>query len=137
VIGKILTNLYSIKPISATRRIAAVEEILQDLKNWRAELTRFLDVDKFSTSFLIPLFQRQRNVLNLTYWHAVILSHRPFVLGSLARLSQPTKGDVRCEDARTEDTLKECLDAAMNTVNTINEITESRQFFRAFWVCLN
>jgi hypothetical protein len=25
----------------------------------------------------------------------------------------------------------------MNTVNTINEITESRQFFRAFWVCLN
>lgn len=113
-----------------------MEEISRDLRNWRAELARFLDVDKFSTSFLIPLFQRQRNVLNLTYWHAVILSHRPFVLGSLARLSQRNKGDARYEDARTEDTLKECLDAAMNTVNTINEITESRQFYRAFWVCL-
>ncbi|CRG87099.1 Sugar transporter STL1 [Talaromyces islandicus] len=134
VIGKILSNLYSIKPISATRRMSAVEEISRDLRNWRAELARFLDVDKFSTSFLIPLFQRQRNVLNLTYWHAVILSHRPFVLGSLARLSQRNKGGVRYEDARTEDTLKECLDAAMNTVNTINEITENRQFYRAFWV---
>jgi hypothetical protein len=35
-----------------------------------------------------------------------------------------------------EKNLKECIDAAMNTVNTISEITESRQLFRAFWVCL-
>lgn len=84
--------------------------------------------------FLIPIIQRQRNVLNLTYWHTVILAHRPFVFNSLARLSHQNERECGYEDAPTEECLKECLDAAMNTVNTINEITESGQFFRAFWV---
>ncbi|KAJ5621141.1 hypothetical protein N7510_005125 [Penicillium lagena] len=134
IISKILSNLYSIKPIPAARRIAAMKEISKDLSNWRAELARFLDVDNFSTSFLIPLFQRQRNVLNLTYWHAVILLHRPFVLSSLSQISQQNKRNAAYKDAPTDESLKECLDAAMKTVNTINEITESHQLFRAFWI---
>lgn len=122
--------------MSASDRASAVEQISKDLYQWHSELSRFLDVDIYSTSFLISIFQRQRNVLNLTYWHAIILTHRPFVLSTLARLSQNGRDYAMQEDAQTGKNLKECIDAAMNTVNTISEITESRQLFRAFWVCL-
>lgn len=71
----------------------------------------------------------------MTYWHAIILTHRPSVLSNFARLSQRSKKDSH--DILHEESLKKCLDAAMMTVNTISEITESHQFFRAFWVCLN
>ncbi|KAJ5984707.1 hypothetical protein N7481_006806 [Penicillium waksmanii] len=128
-------NLYSVKPVPASDRASAVEQISKDLHQWRSELSRFLDVDIYSTSFLISIFQRQRNVLNLTYWHAIILTHRPFVLRTLARLSQNGRDNAIQEGAQTGKNLKECIDAAMNTVNTISEITESRQLFRAFWVC--
>ena len=136
IISKILTKLYSIKPTSATRRAAAVKEISKDLSDWRAELSRFLDMDSFNTWFLVPLFRRQRNVLNLTYWHAVILTRRPVVLSNFACLSQRKRGDGRGQDSTNDESLGECLDAAMKTVDTINEITEKRQLFRAFWVRL-
>lgn len=100
-----------------------------------------MDIDSFNTWFLVPLFRRQRNVLNLTYWHAVILTRRPVVLSNFARLSQQGKrDDNRGQDSTNEESLGECLDAAMKMVDTINEITEGRQLFRAFWVrlsCLN
>lgn len=124
------------RPVSAIEKTNAVEQISTDLHAWRSELGRFLNVDIYSTSFLISIFQRQRNVLNLTYWHAIILTHRPFILTNLARLSGNSMNEAVHEDARTEENLKECIDAAMNTVNTISEITERRQLFRAFWVCL-
>lgn len=131
-----MSTLYSVKPLSAMDRTRAVEQISQDLHEWRSELSRFLDVDIYSTSFLISIFQRQRNVLNLTYWHAIILTHRSFVLSNLIRLPQSEGIYSAADDPRTEANLEECLDAAMRTVNTISEITESRQLFRAFWVCL-
>lgn len=86
-------------------------------------------------SFFIPIFQRQRNVLNLTYWHAMILTHRPYVLNNFARLSRRDGGNNLSNDDPKGSSLEKCLDASMKTVNTINEITGSRQLFRAFWVC--
>ncbi|RYO92581.1 hypothetical protein DL766_008737 [Monosporascus sp. MC13-8B] len=133
IISKILRDLYSIKPISASCRAVRTQRISKDLSDWRVELARFLDADVFSTSLLIPIFQRQRNVLNLTYWHAIILTHRPFVLRDFARLSQ--QGGSACnENPQTEESMQQCLMAAMNTVNTIDDITKNRQMFRAFWI---
>ncbi|KIX01896.1 uncharacterized protein Z518_07835 [Rhinocladiella mackenziei CBS 650.93] len=133
IISKILRDLYSIKPISANRRAVLTERYSKDLSDWRAELARFLDADYFSTSLLIPIFQRQRNVLNLTYWHAIILTHRPFVLSNFARLSQQRR-NAALEDPQTEKSEQQCLMAAMNTVNTIDDIIQNRQMFRAFWI---
>jgi hypothetical protein len=112
------------------------EEISKDLSDWRVELARFLDADFFGSSLLIPIVQRQRNVLNLTYWHAIILTHRPFLLGNFARLSQQA-GDSNHESLQTERSVQQCLMAAMNIVNTIDAATQSGQMFRAFWVRLN
>jgi len=109
------------------------QAISKELSNWRAELSRFLDADALSTSLLIPIFQRQRNVLNLTYWHAIILTHRPFLLSNFANLSQEG-ASAGNEHPQTEESIQQCLLAAMNIVNTIDDITQNRQMFRAFWV---
>ncbi|KAL1899117.1 hypothetical protein Sste5346_003039 [Sporothrix stenoceras] len=127
IINRLLRSLYSIKPISADKRAALAAQIADDLTNWRSDLARFLDADLFSISQLIPIFQRQRNVLNLTYWHAVILTYRPFVLHN-GDVSSTTDGPT------ADEKVQKCLSAAMNIANTIREIVESRQLTAAFWI---
>ncbi len=86
-------------------------------------------------SLVIPIFQRQRNVLNLTYWHAIILTHRPFVLSNFAGLSRKTWSTSNdTSQAQIEESVQQCLIAAMNIVNTIDDITRNQQIYRAFWV---
>ncbi|KAK7429404.1 hypothetical protein QQZ08_003996 [Neonectria magnoliae] len=135
-INKIVRDLYSIKPISASRRSVLTERISKDLSDWRVEFSRFLDADFFGTSLVVPIFQRQRNVLNLTYWHAIILTYRPFVLSSLARLSRRGASAASEEDAQAQDeeSVRQCLVAAMDTVKTMDDMTQSRQMFGAFWI---
>ncbi|KAL5366239.1 fungal-specific transcription factor domain-containing protein [Aspergillus floccosus] len=134
IIGTILRNLYSIQPVSESRRAAAVKTISKDLTEWRAELAWFLDAHLFSTSLLIPIFQRQRNVLNLTYWQAIILTHRPFVLRNFGRLSQQDQTSFAYKSPQAEQSVKQCLHAAMKTVEIMDDISQNRQLFRALWI---
>lgn len=129
----ILRDIYSIKPISVSRRACLIGKASKDLMDWRVELAQFLDPDYLNASLLIPIYQRQRNVLNLTYWHALILAYRPFVLSNFTRHAQHSRGGG-VHDLQTEESVQQCLKAAMNTVNTIDQITLNRQMFRAFWV---
>jgi hypothetical protein len=134
IISSILRSLYSIKPVSAGRRADETRRISQELADWRAELSRFLDADFFSTSLLVPIFQRQRNVLNLTYWHAIILTHRQCLLNNFAHIAPQHKA-AGGENPHTKESVIACLSAAMDTMSTINDMTESGQMFQAFWVC--
>ncbi|KAL3469508.1 fungal-specific transcription factor domain-containing protein [Aspergillus californicus] len=134
IISRILRDMYSIKPVSETRRAEAVKTISRDLTIWRAELAWFLDSDVLSAALIMPIFQRQRNVLNLTYWHSIILTHRPFVLSNFARLSQQGPYHAQSQNSQTEESTRHCLNAAMKTVNIIDEITQNRQLFRALWI---
>ncbi|KAL5044124.1 hypothetical protein BDW71DRAFT_209534 [Aspergillus fruticulosus] len=152
IISRILRELYSIRPISDSRRLSAVQSISKDLGAWRSELAWFLDADVLSASLIMPVFQRQRNVLNLTYWHSIILTHRPFVLGNFARVQddRPSRGgagaggsQVRVQvgsgvgiavAAQTQESIKQCLNAAMKIVDIIDEITQNRQLLRALWI---
>ena len=100
-------------------------------------MNTFLDSENFNASLFLPIVQRQRNVLNLTYWHAVILTHRPFLLSNSHgdRLAKDSVDDILLtEDAQTERSIQQCLDSAMNTVRVINQMTQSRQMYRAFWI---
>ncbi|KAH8655455.1 fungal-specific transcription factor domain-containing protein, partial [Xylariales sp. PMI_506] len=132
IICKLLRTLYSIKPISTTRRISLTQIISTELDDWRSELSWFLDADHFRTSFLVPIFQRQRNVLNLTYWHAVILTNRPFLLSNFEHSWQGRTASDR--QSQHEESIQKCLAAAMHTVNAINDITLDRQMIPAFWI---
>ena len=132
--SKIVRDLYSIKSISASRRSILTERISKNLSDWRVELSRFLDADFSTASLSVPLYQRQRNVLNFTYWHAIILTYRPFLLNNFARSSRRGSGNTGSEDIDTEECVRQCLTASMNTVNTIDEISTTQGMFRAFWV---
>lgn len=135
---RIIRQLYPLRPIAKNRRNALTLEISKDLTDWRSDLTFFLDTENFSASLFLPIVQRQRNVLNLTYWHAVTLTHRPFLLSSFkadhhteAQVDQPPLRD----DDQVEQSINRCLESAMNTVRVIDQMTQSRQMYRAFWVC--
>ncbi|KAG5781750.1 hypothetical protein H9Q73_004631 [Fusarium xylarioides] len=133
IIGQILRGLYSVKPISISRRLEETQIVSKALADWRAEFSQFLDADYFSTSFLVPIVQRQRNVLNLTYWHAIILTHRQAVLNNFARISRQNRRGSE-NDAATQESVQRCLEAAIQTVGLIDEMTDNGQMFRAFWV---
>jgi hypothetical protein len=92
--SKVLSSLYSIIPISTLSQVASVQEISKDLSEWRADLAKFLEVDVMSTSLFLPIFQRQQNVLNMTYLQAMILTHHPYVLTSFTRLPRRSKKDI-------------------------------------------
>ncbi|KAL4888505.1 fungal-specific transcription factor domain-containing protein [Aspergillus ambiguus] len=134
IIGRILRNLYSIRPVSQNHRLNTVRTISRDLSDWRAELAWFLDADILNTSLLLPIFQRQRNVLNLTYWQAIILTHRPFVLSNFVRLSQQAQANSTHDNAQTEESVGQCLNASLKTVDIINDISENHQLVRALWI---
>lgn len=131
----ILRDLYSIRPSSFSNRCALAAKYSQNLKQWRAELSQFLD-DGINMALLIPIFQRQRNVLNLAYWHAMILTHRPFLLSNFARLQRNGKSRRRSVPHKDQagDSVQACLDAAMHVVDTVNDLIQAGQLFRAFWV---
>ncbi|KAJ0162112.1 Activator of stress, partial [Colletotrichum tanaceti] len=147
IVSMILRDLYSIRPSSFSNRCALAAKYSQNLKHWRAEMSQFLD-DGVNTALLIPIFQRQRNVLNLAYWHAMILTHRPFLLSNFARLQRSGNGgggggnsgsgkgrrrSVPPHKDQTEESVHACLDAAMHVVDTVNDLIQAGQLFRAFW----
>lgn len=100
-------------------------------------MNTFLDSENFNASLFLPIVQRQRNVLNLTYWHAVILTYRPFLLNN-SHGDRPAEGSVddtsSTGDAQAERNVQQCLDSAMHTVKVIDQMSQSRQMYRAFWI---
>ncbi|KFX98813.1 hypothetical protein O988_04180 [Pseudogymnoascus sp. VKM F-3808] len=132
IISKILRDLYSIRPPSTADRCAFTAEYSKSLKAWRADTSFFLDGQNINTAMLIPIFGRQRNVLNLAYWHTIVLTHRPFLLSNFTQLQHNSYGREMHKD-ETSQNIKECLDAAMNIVNTVNNLIQSSMMFQAFW----
>lgn len=138
IISVILRDLYSIKPVSVSRRTALAAKHTSALKEWRKEISYFLDVTGISASFMKPIYQRQKNVLNFAYWHAMILTNRPFLLSNFARLQRagPHSSDA-AQRSRTNPNVQECLQAAMNIVETVNGLFQADQMFRGYWVSCN
>lgn len=136
IIASILRGLYSIKPISSDRRNMLIERVSKELSDWRVSISIFLDTDRNKLASQPTIVQRQRNVVNLTYWHAIILTYRPFVLENFLH---SVRGDgIHGQEETTSDdeSVQQCLGAALNTTKTIDEMTKHKQMFRAFWVCV-
>ena len=138
IISHILRDLYALRTPSLPTRVALTAKYSDELVSWRKNLSRFLDADGIDTSLLIPLFQRQRNVLNLAYYHALILVYRPFLLSNFASLNTQSRRSSGAPDTLDmEKNVAGCLDAAINVTLIVNELAEGRQIFRAFWVCVS
>ncbi|USP82889.1 hypothetical protein yc1106_10163 [Curvularia clavata] len=121
-----------------TERITHTAKYMKELKSWRSDMSSFLDMDVSNAAPLILIFQRQRNVLNLAYWHAVILTNRPLLLTNFARLTSCTRRwQVQLNERRAQidESITECLNAAMKIVGIVDGLVQAKQLFRAFWRC--
>ncbi|KAM5376388.1 hypothetical protein ACJZ2D_005442 [Fusarium nematophilum] len=136
ILSGILSDVYSIQSITITQRFAHTEKYMKELKSWRSDMSGFLDQHGSNAAPLILIYQRQRNVLNLAYWHTVILTNRPLLLTNFARLTSGTQRwqlDQNERRAQIDEAILECLNAAMEIVGIVDALIQSKQLFRAFW----
>jgi hypothetical protein len=131
IVSHVLRDLYSIRPPSMSLRIELAAKYSRDLREWRANLSRFLDADGVDSSLLIPIYKRQRNVLNLAYYHSVLLVQRPFLLTNFANLANIEKTSASVID--TSQNIAECMDAAMRIVAIVDDMFSGGGMFGAFW----
>jgi hypothetical protein len=135
----ILRDLYSIRPLSTVEQCDLSKKYTQYLKEWRDEVPNFLQVDSKTSPPLIPIFQRQRDVLNFTYWHAVMVTCRPLLLKNFAQLQHTYDSHTAVtsnSQPRIDESVNECLQAAMSIVDRVDQMFESGRMFRSFWVRL-
>lgn len=133
IVSLVLRDLYPIRPPSLAHRIELSAKYTKDLDTWRAALGPFLDAAGIESSLLIPIYQRQRGVLNLAYYHAMLLIHRPFLLSNFANLTGFRSHPSYRAPADTSANIASCLDAAMNIVRVVDDVFTSSNLFRAFW----
>lgn len=133
IVSLVLRDLYPIRPPSLALRIELSAKYTKDLDRWRESLGPFLDAAGIESSLLIPIYQRQRGVLNLAYYHAMLLIHRPFLLSNFANLTGIRSHPSYQAPADTTANIASCLDAAMNIVRVVDDVFTSSNLFRAFW----
>ncbi|KAH7075126.1 fungal-specific transcription factor domain-containing protein [Paraphoma chrysanthemicola] len=137
IVSLVLRDLYPIRPPSLTLRVELSSKYTADLQAWRSALSRFLNDDEgrgIDSHLLIPIYQRQRSVLNLAYYHAMLLIHRPFLLSNFASLAHmPTHSTFSSSTRDTSANITLCLEAAMSIVRVVDDVFTSSNLFRSFW----
>jgi hypothetical protein len=121
---KISREIYSIKSMPDHARLAASHRLGAELREWRASLPPLLGA--INPSSLIASFRGQATVLKLSYCHAVILAHRPFLLKRYSRDN---------EEMRTlaKQSLAECITAARSVLEAVDRMAKEGRLFHAFW----
>jgi hypothetical protein len=105
------------------------------LQQWRDDLPGSLRMDLGNSTPFIPIFQRQRDVLNYTYWHAVILTNRPLLLkGFNTSEDDGTRIAFEKYKAKIQDGVDKCLQAALSVTNRVCQMFQGGLMFRSFWV---
>ncbi|CAO2647452.1 Nn.00g083740.m01.CDS01 [Neocucurbitaria sp. VM-36] len=121
---RILREVYTIKSVSDTVRLTAAHRLGLELRAWKASLPPLLG--SINPSSLIPSFRRQANMLKLSYCHAVMLAHRPFLLKN----TMHNNDEMR---SLAKDGLAECISASQAILDAVDRIAREGPLFHAFW----
>jgi hypothetical protein len=121
---RISREVYSIKPVPDDERLAASHRLGAELRQWRSSLPPFLGA--INPSSLIPSFRRQAMALRMSYSHAVMLAHRPFLLKNTVRHSDDLRQLAR-------ESIAECIKAAQSVLEVVDRMAREGRLFHAFW----
>lgn len=121
---RISREVYSIKSIPDDERLAAAHRLGAELRQWKASLPPFLGA--INPSSLIPSFRRQAMALRMSYSHAVMLAHRPFLLKNTVRHSDDLRRLAR-------ESITECIKAAQSVLEAVDRMAREGRLFHAFW----
>jgi hypothetical protein len=127
IVGDISREVYTVHGGSEEARSDAALRITKDLELWRTELPPTLST--IQASSLIPIYQRQNNVLQLAYAHAIIHANRVFLLDKFVDLSS----GVFCLNSKYCNERETCVAAARQIVETVNDLVEQGVNIQAFW----
>ncbi|KAH8726452.1 fungal-specific transcription factor domain-containing protein [Phaeosphaeriaceae sp. PMI808] len=138
IVSLVLRDLYSLRPPSLAHRIELSSKYTSELHTWRSSLSRFLNDDEgrsIDSHLLIPIYQRQRSVLHISYCHTMLLIHRPFLLSNFASLTHMPTHSTFAPNASidTSANIASCLEAAMSIVRDVDDVFTSSNLFRSFW----
>lgn len=139
ILDQILKDLYPIWPMTLSTRINLTSQCSMRLKQWHEELAEFLDPSMIKTALLLPIYQRQRNVLNSAYWHATIITFRPLLLRKLGsgRSGRALSRGTATQIPQVELGIQECLQAALNICKLVDQLINTEMMFKAFWASLS
>lgn len=121
---KISREVYSIKDVPDNVRLAASHHLGAELRSWKASLPPLLGA--INPRSLIPSFRRQATALKLSYCHAVMLAHRPFLL------KNNFQNDEHLQ-ALAEESIAECITAAQTVLEAVDSMAQEGRLFHAFW----
>jgi hypothetical protein len=121
---RISREVYSIKAIPDHDRLVASHRLGAELRQWRASLPPLLGA--VNPNSLIASYRRQATALKLSYYHAVMLAHRPFLLKNAFRNNE----DLR---ALAKESLAECISAAQSVLEAVDRMAQDGRLFHAFW----
>jgi len=133
ILSLVLRDMYSIRPVSIGEQCEFAAKYTRVLEEWRNDIPKFLNADSDGSTPLIPIFQRQRDVLNLAYWHALVLVHRPLFLRNFTNI-QHSDQEASSDRAQIKENIGHGLNAAMHIVDKVNAMFCSGLMFRSFWV---
>ncbi|KAH7305948.1 fungal-specific transcription factor domain-containing protein [Stachybotrys elegans] len=130
IVVKILRSIYGIHPPSIEQHFHLAEKFTKQLEDWWKDMSFLLDSDG-DLNIFVPLVLRQRDVLKLAFWHALVLIHRPFLLNTFASLANYSANRRRLSSRKPqlERNTQRCLDAAMKIVQLIDRMNGAGQFF--------
>ena len=105
-------------------RLTASHHLGTALREWKSSLPPLLG--SVNPSSLIPTFRRQAIALKLSYCHAVMLAHRPFLLKNTSRSDEAMR-------SLAKDSLTECIAAARSVLDAVDRMAHEGHMFHAFW----
>ncbi|KAF5008053.1 hypothetical protein FDECE_5635 [Fusarium decemcellulare] len=117
IIGSISREIYTLRDISETERLAATNKLMQRVREWHANLP--LHLGSIHPSMLIPSYRRQATVLKLAHSHAIMHANRLFLLGN------PSEA--------YESQIEDCIRAAKAVLETVDQLSQEGTIFHAFW----
>ncbi|KAF4785159.1 finger protein [Colletotrichum scovillei] len=130
IVARVLRSLYGIKSISTEEHLTLAARFDEDLSEWREPISYLLDTVGSSTLF-VKLVLRQRDLLQLAFWHAQILVHRPLLINSINSFSghvqENGSGRLRYEEIRKN--IQRCVDAATEIAKHINHINDAGELY--------
>lgn len=112
-------------------RLTSTENYRKVLEQWRQEVASLLEFH-FPSARTIPIpslcVRKQGLALKLTYYHVMILIHRPFLLD--------TSSDVPSQRLIMKEHVRAYLDASMAICKIVSHLHGRDQYFQALWVGL-
>lgn len=135
IVENVMQNLYRpIHPEVSTDKLLSDASIIDSyLTGWRSSLPHHLRFDLGHTFERSIVFQRQRNMLAVKFYHLQALIHRPFLaLSTLQHHNETSLALLERDQTKLEEAERKCIFAAQQTAHLLHNVADERSLVQDF-----